>query len=144
MFSQNHTIGLMLRCDFSGLSPFRPLGPSGLWWKYFTCYTGSCDSTYGGRNVVGLVNRAATVEKSTAIIGRLCYRQNSPCFSPLSSISFIIYISWLSFVCLTYQRKFRSSNFRLYWKLPVGLAASMFDSRDVLAGRNCAKCCVFP
>ena len=52
------------------------------------------------------------------------------------------------------QRKFRSSNFRLYWKLPVGLAASMFDSRDVLqhrcetweilAGRNCAKCCVFP
>ena len=43
-----------------------------------------------------------------------------------------------------YQRKFRSSNFRLYWKLPVGLAASMFDSRDVLAGRNCAKCCVFP
>ena len=40
-----------------------------------------------------------------------------------------------------YQRKFRSSNFRLYWKLPVGLAASMFDSRDVLAGRNCAKCC---
>ena len=52
------------------------------------------------------------------------------------------------------QRKFRSSNFRLYWKLPVGLAASMFDSRDalqhrceiweILAGRNCAKCCVFP
>ena len=42
------------------------------------------------------------------------------------------------------QRKFRSSNFRLYWKLPVALAASMFDSRDVLAGRNCAKCCVFP
>ena len=29
------------------------------------------------------------------------------------------------------QRKFRSSNFRLYWKLPVGLAASMLDSRDV-------------
>ena len=53
-----------------------------------------------------------------------------------------------------YQRKFRSSNFRLYWKLPIGLAASMFDSRDVLqhrcetweilAGRNCAKRCVFP
>ena len=52
------------------------------------------------------------------------------------------------------QRKFRSSNFRLYWKLPVGLAASMFDRRDVLqrrcetweilAGRNCAKRCVFP
>ena len=42
------------------------------------------------------------------------------------------------------QRKFRSSNFRLYWKLPVALAASMFDSRDVLAGRNCAKCYVFP
>ena len=35
-----------------------------------------------------------------------------------------------------HQRKFRSSNFRLYWKLPVALAASMFDSRDVLAGRN--------
>ena len=45
---------------------------------------------------------------------------------------------------LSYQRKFRSSNFRLYWKLPVGFPASMFDSRDVLAGRNCAKCCVFP
>ena len=52
------------------------------------------------------------------------------------------------------QRKFRSSNFRLYWKLPVALAASMFDSRDVvqrrcetgeiLAGRHCAKCGVFP
>ena len=51
------------------------------------------------------------------------------------------------------QRKFRSSNFRLFWKLPPGLAASMLDSRDVLqrrcetweilAGRNCAKCCVF-
>ena len=41
------------------------------------------------------------------------------------------------------QRKFRSSNFRLYWKLPVALAASMFDSRDVSAGRNCAKRCVF-
>ena len=51
-----------------------------------------------------------------------------------------------------YQRKFWSSNFQLYWKLPLGLAASMFDSRDVLqhrcetweilAGRNCAKCCV--
>ena len=37
-----------------------------------------------------------------------------------------------------YQRKFRSSNFRLYWKLPVGLAASMFDSRDVLQHR-CEK-----
>ena len=57
-------------------------------------------------------------------------------------------------ICLTYQRKFRSSNFRLYWKLPVGRAASMLDSRDVLqrrcetweilAGRNGAKCCVFP
>ena len=44
----------------------------------------------------------------------------------------------------SHQRKFRSSNFRLYWKLPVALAASMFDSRDVSAGRNCAKCCVFP
>ena len=43
-----------------------------------------------------------------------------------------------------HQRKFRSSNFRLYWKLPVALAASMFDRRDVLAGRNCAKCYVFP
>ena len=53
-----------------------------------------------------------------------------------------------------YQRKFRSSNFRLYWKLPVGLAASTLDRRDVLqhgcetweilAGRNCTKCCVFP
>ena len=42
------------------------------------------------------------------------------------------------------QRKFRSSNFRLYWKLPVGLAASMFDRRNALAGRNCPKCCVFP
>ena len=52
------------------------------------------------------------------------------------------------------QRKFRSSNFRLYWKLLVGLAASMLDSRNVLqrrcetweilAGRNCAKRCVFP
>ena len=41
-----------------------------------------------------------------------------------------------------------------YWKLPVGLAASILDSRDVLqhrcetreilAGRNCAKGCVFP
>ena len=52
------------------------------------------------------------------------------------------------------QRKFKSSNFRLYWRLPLGLAAtSMFDSTDVLqhrcetweilAGRNCAKCCVF-
>ena len=51
------------------------------------------------------------------------------------------------------QRKFRRSNFRLYWKLPLGLAASMFDSRDVLqhrcetwkilAGRNYAKWCVF-
>ena len=55
---------------------------------------------------------------------------------------------------VTGQRRFRSSNFRLYWKLPVGLAASMLDSRDVLqhrcetweilAGRNCAKGCVFP
>ena len=51
------------------------------------------------------------------------------------------------------QRKFRNFNFGLYWKLPIGLAASMFDSRDVLqhrcetweifAGRNCAKCYVF-
>ena len=55
---------------------------------------------------------------------------------------------------LNYQRKFRSFNFRLYRKLPLGLVASMLDSRDVLqhrcetweilAGRNCAKCCVFP
>ena len=51
--------------------------------------------------------------------------------------------SWCNVINYDYQRKFRSSNFRLYWKLPVALAASMFDSRDVLAGRNCAKCCVF-
>ena len=54
----------------------------------------------------------------------------------------------------TAKRKFRSSNFRLYWKLPLGLAASMLDSRDVLqhrcatgeilAGRTRAKCCVLP
>ena len=52
-----------------------------------------------------------------------------------------------------HQRKFKHSNFRLYWKLLLGLAASMFDSREVsqhrfetweiLAGRNCARCCVF-
>ena len=53
-------------------------------------------------------------------------------------------ICWKQDKSKTHQRKFRSSNFRLYWKLPVALAASMFDSRDVLAGRNCAKCCVFP
>ena len=35
------------------------------------------------------------------------------------------------------QRKFRSSNFRLYWKLPVGLAASMLDRRDVGQKRCC-------
>ena len=49
------------------------------------------------------------------------------------------------------QRKFRSFNFRLYWKLPLGLAAPMLDSRDVLqhkcetgeiwAGRNCEMLC---
>ena len=58
------------------------------------------------------------------------------------------------YIIMYRQRKFRSSNFRLYWNLPVGLAGSMLDSRDVLqrrcgtweilAGRNCAKCCVFP
>ena len=35
----------------------------------------------------------------------------------------------------TNQRKFRSSNFRLYWKLPLGLAASMLDSRDVFTAQ---------
>ena len=32
------------------------------------------------------------------------------------------------------QRKFRSSNFRLYWKLPVALAASMFSQQRCFGG----------
>ena len=32
------------------------------------------------------------------------------------------------------QRKFRSSNFRLYWKLPVALAASMFLQQRCFGG----------
>ena len=33
-----------------------------------------------------------------------------------------------------YQRKFRSSNFRLYWKLPVALPASMFWQQRCFGG----------
>ena len=45
--------------------------------------------------------------------------------------SFEQHLSWeqdlkCSSDCSTNQRKFRSSNFRLYWKLPVDLTAEMF------------------
>ena len=42
----------------------------------------------------------------------------------------VLYIVWYS----DSQRKFRSSNFRLYWKLPVALAASMFSQQRCFGG----------
>ena len=58
------------------------------------------------------------------------------CFHDLTNMFQTAWNAWYNFF-LCFSKEVQESNFRLYWKLPAGLAASIFYSRDVLQ-RRCA------